>query len=165
MSLLIISHRGNISGPVPSRENSPSYIDSAILSGYEVEVDVNYINGKFYLGHDTPDIEISETWIRKRKEKLWFHCKNLSASSRLIEMQITYNETYKFFCHTSDSFILTSTNHMWVHDLSLPLNILCIIPLLREDEIKRYHNKIVYAVCTDYVSFAAYNLKQKGLYD
>ena len=163
--MIIISHRGNINGPVPSRENSPSFIDCAILSGHEVEVDVNYINGKFYLGHDTPDIEISETWIRKRKEKLWFHCKNLEASLKLIEMQKTYNEIYKFFCHTSDSFVLTSTNHVWVHDLSLPLDNQTIIPLLRYDEVKGYHNKIVHAVCTDYVSFAAYNLKQKGLYE
>lgn len=163
--MIIISHRGNITGPVPSRENSPSYIDCAILNGYEVEVDVNYINEKFYLGHDTPDIEISETWIRKRKEKLWLHCKNLQASLKLIEMQKIYNETYKFFCHTSDSFVLTSTNHVWVHDLSLPLDKQTIIPLLKEDEIRRYNNKIVHAVCTDYVSFAAFNLKQKGLYD
>ena len=47
----IISHRGNIKGVVSSKENRPSYIDSAIGSGYEVEVDIRYINGVFWLFH------------------------------------------------------------------------------------------------------------------
>ena len=29
----IISHRGNIRGPVPGRENAPSYIDCALVMG------------------------------------------------------------------------------------------------------------------------------------
>ena len=39
----IISHRGNINGIIPEKENRPSYIDSAIGCGYEVEVDIRYI--------------------------------------------------------------------------------------------------------------------------
>ena len=36
----IISHRGNIRGKVPGRENAPSYIDCALGNGYDVEFDV-----------------------------------------------------------------------------------------------------------------------------
>ena len=38
-TLKIISHRGNIKGPQPDKENRPSYIDCAIGNGYQVEID------------------------------------------------------------------------------------------------------------------------------
>ena len=155
----IISHRGNIDGVISSKENSPEYIDTAINLGYDVEVDIRFINGKFYLGHDTPDYEISETWMELRRDKIWFHCKNLESASRIGLL-----DGLKFFCHTSDSFVLTSTNHIWVHDLNMKLDNRCIIPLLSDKDIISYNNKIVYGVCTDYISFAEYSLKQKGLY-
>ena len=44
----IISHRGNIRGPVPGRENAPSYIDCAIGNGYDVEIDVRSVNGELW---------------------------------------------------------------------------------------------------------------------
>ena len=160
----LISHRGNITGPNPTRENSPSYIDTAISAGCEVEVDINYLNGKFYLGHDTPDYEITEIWMDKRKNKIWFHCKNLEAATQLIKLQQKLNIEFKFFCHSSDSFILTSNNYVWVHDLSLDLNNKCIIPLLSDTDVLKYNNNLVYAVCTDYISLASFTLKQKGLY-
>jgi hypothetical protein len=158
----LISHRGNIIGPNPSRENSPSYIDTAISAGYEVEVDVNFINGVFYLGHDTPDFEITEKWIVKRKDKVWFHCKNLQAATQLSK--ISKNQDIKFFCHTLDPYILTSTNHIWVHDLKMALSDRCIIPLLNDSDVLKYKGDVVHAVCTDYITLAEFNLKQKGLY-
>jgi hypothetical protein len=155
----LISHRGNIVGRNPNRENTPSYIDTAIGAGYDVEVDVNYINTSFYLGHDTPDIEITETWILKRKEHIWFHCKNLQAVTQLSKLK-----GVKYFCHSSDAFVLTSTGHIWVHDLNLELNDISIIPLLSDDDVNQYNSVVVYAVCTDYISLSEYKLKQKGLY-
>jgi hypothetical protein len=160
----LISHRGNIIGSNPNRENSPSYIDTAICAGYDVEVDINYSNGKFYLGHDTPDYEITEIWMAKRKNKIWFHCKNLEAATQLIALQRKLSIEFKFFCHSSDSFILTSNNYVWVHNLSLDLNNKCIIPLLSDTDVLKYNGNLVYAVCTDYISLAAFTLKQKGLY-
>jgi hypothetical protein len=156
----LISHRGNIVGPNPTRENTPSYIDTTISAGYEVEVDINYVNGKFYLGHDTPDYEITEKWMVMRKDNIWFHCKNIAAASILGG----FADSYKFFCHTSDSFVLTSTNHIWVHDLTMVLGDRCVIPLLSDNDIKNYIGDVVYAVCTDYISLAEYDLKQKGIY-
>jgi hypothetical protein len=157
----LISHRGNIIGPNPSRENSPSYIDIAISAGYEVEVDINYNNGVFYLGHDTPDFEISEKWMICRKDNIWFHCKNLEAAEQLC--RLSYGNKFKFFCHTSDSFVLTSTDHIWVHDLNMNLSDKCIIPLLSDEDISKYKGDVVYAVCTDYITLAEFDLKQKGL--
>ena len=40
----IISHRGNIRGAIPDKENRPSYIDCAIGSGYDVEIDLRMID-------------------------------------------------------------------------------------------------------------------------
>ena len=48
----IISHRGNVRGRVPGRENAPSYIDCALGNGYVVEIDVWVIDGEYWLGHD-----------------------------------------------------------------------------------------------------------------
>lgn len=143
----LISHRGNYDGVNPERENKPSYIDTAISMGYEVEVDIRYIDGKFYLGHDTPDTLITVTWIEKRKNNIWFHCKNLESAKELSKI-----ENVKFFCHSNDNYVLTSTKHIWVHDLNLPIDDTCIIPLLGEQSIKNFKHKVVYAICTDYLN-------------
>ena len=82
----IISHRGNINGPVPEKENRPSYIDCAIQLGFEVEVDIRYINNEFWLGHDEPQYKIELSWINLRKDKLWFHCKDQESSIKLMSL-------------------------------------------------------------------------------
>lgn len=141
----IISHRGNINGIVPEKENRPSYIDCSIQLGYEVEVDIRYIDGLFYLGHDTPEYEINNVWIELRKNNIWFHCKNSEAA-----YQLSLLNNIKYFCHSIDLFVLTSTNHIWVHDLSMTTNN-SIIPLLDLNSLRNYQNyKHVYAICTDY---------------
>ena len=38
--MILISHRGNINGKNPEKENHPDYIWVAIQAGYEVEIDV-----------------------------------------------------------------------------------------------------------------------------
>lgn len=144
----IISHRGNINGSVPKKENRPSYIDCAIQLGFDVEVDLRSINGEFWLGHDNPQYRIELSWMKLRKDKIWFHCKNQESSIRLLEL----NEKFKFFCHNQDNFVLTSTGHIWVHDLSGKINNKCIIPLLSINDIKSYKINNVFGVCTDYVN-------------
>jgi len=157
----LISHRGNIVGPNPSRENKPSYIDTAISAGFDVEVDIIFNDGKFYLGHDTPDYEVTEKWISLRKYKLWLHCKNLEAATRLCEL----GDSHQFFCHSSDSYVLCSNGKTWVHDLKLNVSkTTTIIPLLSDNDIINYNGAIPYAICTDYISLAEYSLKQKGIY-
>ena len=50
----LISHRGNMKGKNPDRENHPDYIMEALNKGYHVEVDVHYKDGDLYLGHNEP---------------------------------------------------------------------------------------------------------------
>ena len=47
-----ISHRGNIDGRIINEENSPEYILTALSRGYEVEIDVWFVDDSFHLGHD-----------------------------------------------------------------------------------------------------------------
>lgn len=144
----LISHRGNYNGIQPDRENKPSYIDTMLSMDYDVEIDVRFVKGQFYLGHDTPDTVVSENWILARKNRLWFHCKDLYSAQQFHKM----NCAIQYFCHTSDSYVLTSTGHIWVHDLNLKLDETCIIPLLDEESIVKHNTKDVYAICTDFIS-------------
>ena len=77
----IISHRGNIRGAIPDHENRPSYIDCAMGSGYDVEIDLRVVDGELWLGHDEPQYKIEHSWLEPRKEFLWIHCKDLKQQS------------------------------------------------------------------------------------
>jgi hypothetical protein len=148
----LISHRGNIRGSVQHMENKPSYIDTAISAGYDVEIDIRYINDKFYLGHDNPEYEVDLIWLEKRKDKLWLHCKDLESANKLQNLQDIKNP-FMFFCHSSDPYVLTSNGFIWVHDLKLNLTNKSIIPLMTKEEIKSFDGNEVYAICTDNVIF------------
>ena len=143
----IISHRGNIKGRQPQWENRPSYIDCAIGNGYDVEVDVRYVAGGLWLGHDQPQYRINHKWLEKRKSYLWIHCKNLSAALECRQ--------YQSFCHEEDDFIYTTTGKLWVHDLHQTIDHNVIIPLMGAGEIESFKsqtNQIPYGICTDYPS-------------
>lgn len=156
----IISHRGNVNGPITDDENKPSYIDCAIQSGYGVEIDVRCANGQFYLGHDLPTYVISSRWILDRSKELWVHCKNLEAAHQLGEL----SHELRCFCHTSDSYVWITNGNIWVHDVGLTLNDKCVIPLMTKQDIENYNGGVVYGICTDFVKFAEYNLTSKGLF-
>ena len=140
----IISHRGNIRGPVPDKENRPSYIDCASGIGYDVEIDVRSINGELWLGHDEPQYKINHNWLDKRRNNLWLHCKNLEAA---IECW-----AYHSFCHNEDPFTYTTTGKIWLNDLSCNITDNVTIPLLSTENLKSFcvENQTPYGVCTDY---------------
>lgn len=141
----IISHRGNINGPITCRENAPSYIDAAIQLGYDVEVDVRHLDGNMWLGHDEPQYRIEFSWMSARRHKLWFHCKDALSAMHLLELG-----HFVFFCHSQDPYVLTSHGHLWVHDKSIPLNGRCIVPLLDDTKVPSFVNT-PYGICTDFV--------------
>jgi len=135
----IISHRGNVRGPIPEKENRPSYIDCALSNGYDVEIDINTVNGELWLGHDKPQYKITHTWLECRKEHLWIHCKDLETAKQCWE--------YQSFCHTSDPYTYTSTGKIWLHDLSMRIDDNVIIPLINSPTVPVFSP---YAICTDY---------------
>ncbi len=147
--MIIISHRGNIRGPVPDKENRPSYIDCAIGNGYHVEIDVRSIDGELWLGHDEPQYKIDHNWLDKRRHYLWLHCKNLEAAKECW--------SYHSFCHTEDPFTYTSTGKIWLHDISMKIDENVIIPLIDKNDITGLTDTtffdMAYGVCTDYPSY------------
>lgn len=52
----IISHRGNLNGPNKQTENTIESIKLAINLGFDVEIDVWYIDNILYLGHDSDSL-------------------------------------------------------------------------------------------------------------
>ena len=143
----LISHRGNIRGPIPDKENRPSYIDCAIVNGYDVEIDVNYVNGELWLGHDEPQYKVTHTWIQERSKYLWLHCKDFDSAKECWK--------YQAFCHSGDPFVFTSNNKIWLHgenESIYTLDDMTIIPVINEQESTSFHtaNGIPFGVCTDY---------------
>ena len=107
----LISHRGNINGPNPKMENEPKYIANAISQGYEVEVDIWFIDNVLYLGHDKPQHSVDFRWFRDRFPKLWVHCKNIEA----IEFFSLCEYPVNYFWHQTDDITLTSLNYIWTY--------------------------------------------------
>ena len=144
---MIIAHRGNLTGPEVERENSPSYIDAAIAAGFPVEVDLRSKDGELWLGHDNPQYPITQEWLFARRKDLWIHIKDYCSAVLMGQLK----ENYQFFCHQSDDFTITSTGHVWVHDLENEITKECIVPLLDRKSIIDFTQKEFFAICTDYV--------------
>ena len=142
--MILISHRGNVDGVNLERENTQSYIQEAIDLGYDVEIDVRYINNKFWLGHDGPDYEVEFDWLHDRKDNLWIHCKNFESLSELVDTDL------KVFYHLQEDYTIISDKHIWAHNLE-NVNKKCIIPLIDKSDIMDWTPTQVYGVCSDYI--------------
>ena len=139
----IISHRGNINGRIEEAENKPEYILDTLSMGYNVEIDVWFVDGEWWLGHDEPQYKITHRWLRERRNHLWIHCKDIQSAKDCW--------IYQSFCHTADPFTYTSTGKIWLHDLTMKVDNRVIIPLLSSADIEKLHLfDDAFAVCTDY---------------
>jgi len=128
-------------GKIPEKENTPNYIDAAISSGFDVEIDLWFKDGKFYLGHDLPENETEFSWIEERSEKLWIHAKNAGALETLMESDLHY------FFHSEDMATITSKGFVWVYPGKQPIkNSVAVLPELYDDQISQ-----CYGVCSDYI--------------
>jgi hypothetical protein len=101
---IYIAHRGNTEGKKRELENSPSYIEQAIVAGFEVEIDVWYESG-FFLGHDKPQYKVESDYFLNKP--LWCHAKNHKALTALLEMGMNV------FYHDKDDYTLTSKGYIW----------------------------------------------------
>jgi hypothetical protein len=140
IAVLLISHRGNITGPESENENKPEYLLKAIGMGYDVEVDVWYVDGQLYLGHDGPEYKTEIEFLQN--DKFWCHCKNIQAVKVLLQ-----NNVHCFF-HKSDDITLTSKNYIWTFPKKrlLPGSV-CVMP---EYGYEGYLEDCV-GICSDYV--------------
>lgn len=141
--MILISHRGNTIGKIESYENEPNYIDNAISKGYDVEIDIWYIDGILYLGHDKPQYVVDFRWFRDRIGKLWIHCKNVEAINYFNESQYEFN----YFWHENDTITLTSLNFIWAYPGKQPIEkSIAVMPEINNDDIT-----MCIGVCSDYI--------------
>ncbi len=145
----IIAHRANINGPNRKNENQKSSIKACIDLGYDVEIDIRFLNGKLYLGHDKPDLLITKDELSMIKNKAWIHCKNIQAFSFFRQI----NEDFNYFWHEKDSYTLTSKNYIWASPgQALSPGCICVMPEINcySNNIKDLTNFCISGICTDY---------------
>jgi hypothetical protein len=138
----LISHRGNLTGRIPDRENTKLYIIEALSQGYDVEVDVWYVGGELYLGHNSIQEEVDITFLQN--DKLWVHCKSIKALEMCLE-----NNIHCFF-HNEDDCVLTSKGYIWVYPGNNLGKIrdksIAVLPEYIDGEYD------CYGVCSDYIT-------------
>lgn len=139
--MIYISHRGNLKGRDTASENQPEYIDEAINAGFDVEIDMWWVDGRIYLGHDEPQYEVDDIWLSHRADKLWVHCKNVELLNWIR------STTLHYFWHEEDTLTLTSKQYMWVYPGKQPIiGSIAVMPELYNDKI----NKCM-GICSDFV--------------
>lgn len=104
--MLIISHRANLDGPDPLRENNPLYINEVQDMGFDVEIDV--WGDRLMLGHDEPTYHYPIAKFNLRH--IWAHAKDLRAASQLI-----LSPYINSFSHDIENAVYTSHGWLWVH--------------------------------------------------
>jgi hypothetical protein len=135
----IISHRGNLDGRIPDCENTPTYIDKAIKEGFDVEIDVWFVCGDFFLGHDAAIYHIDSNWITIRATSLWCHAKNIEAIEQLLLM-----DNINYFWHETDKMTLTSIGIPWMYPNNYSHQAITV-------ELSKPKNiPTVWGICTDY---------------
>lgn len=138
--MYLVSHRGNIEGKQPDRENSPGYIIEAIKSGYYCEVDIwGKLNGELWLGHDGPLWKTDSNFLNH--PKIVCHCKNKLAIDNLNGWGIHW------FWHQNDDYTITSQGWTWAYPNKPSAGHICIavMPALHLD-VGEYAG-----VCSDHI--------------
>ncbi len=135
-----ISHRGNLDGPNPKFENSKNYIEKAIQSGFEVEIDVWFIKNQFFLGHDEPKDEVDKKFLLNNK--LWCHAKNLKAFENLLMIKA------HCFWHQEDDFVLTNRGYIWTYPgKEIGSNSIIVMP----ENIEKFNYPNCSGICSDFI--------------
>ena len=145
--MILISHRGNLDGKNPEKENSPLYVLQALSKGFDVEVDVWYSNSKWFLGHDYSQYEIDLDFLIASSYSLWCHAKNILALKMMLK------EDIHCFWHQEDDVTLTSRGYIWTYPgKNLTKKSICVLPKKFGD----IYNKSMgidkcYGICSDYI--------------
>lgn len=135
--MILISHRGNLNGPNAEKENHPKHVEYAIKMGFDVEIDVWYINKNFLLGHDEPQYKVDMNFLKNKK--FWCHAKNEESFEKMIQYEI------HCFWHENDKFTLTNKGIPWC----FPKNYNSRgITVMNKKEKKIPKN--IAGICTDY---------------
>jgi hypothetical protein len=143
----LISHRGNTNGPDLLTENTPKKIDFVISRGFDVEIDLWFLDNCFYLGHDDPKFMVGRSFLVDRAQRLWIHCKNINCLAELNKTDLNY------FWHENDFATLTSHRYVWCHPKQLgnySPNMVCL-DFRPAVDFDFYRSKRIHALCCDYM--------------
>lgn len=136
--MILISHRGNTKTINHQKENSPEYINEALEKGFDVEIDVWFIDNKFFLGHDEPQYEISKRFLQNKK--LWCHAKSIDTFCELLD-----DEKIHCFFHQEDDVTLTSEGYMWTYTgKDLTKKSIAVLPS-KKPQVE------IAGICSDYI--------------
>jgi hypothetical protein len=124
-----ILHRGLSSGPDRALENNEEHIWKQLHDGWDIECDIWYIDGKWWLGHDEPCAQLQNLELLTHSHA-WVHCKHIPA---LVECMRRCRETdviIHCFSHDSDDAILTSQGYIWAYPGHIIHNshAICVMP-------------------------------------
>ena len=139
--MIYIAHRGLVDGPNKELENNPTHIKQ-VLKRYDVEVDVWFKDGKWFLGHDGPTYEVDFEFLEQ--PGLWIHAKNLPA---LYVLTGTFTN---YFWHQEDDFTMTSHGYIWTYPgKQLTKHSICVLPEWN-NKVENFDSEC-YGVCSDFV--------------
>lgn len=142
-----ILHRGLRNGPDAALENNEGELRSAIEEGWDVEFDVWYKDGDWYLGHDRPGAHPLRDRELLHSPRAWIHCKNLEAVVAFQSMPAPH-----YFVHDKDDATLTSQNWIWCYPgHSAGQNSVYVLPERTGADMGALRNMNVGAVCSDYL--------------
>jgi len=147
--MILISHRGNLTGPNPKRENHPSYILEALNKKFAVEIDVWYERG-WWLGHDKPQYKIDQSFVYLTPN-LWVHCKNSTAMVTLSVNKLNFLPTPTFFWHETDTHAMTSHPGILCTFPGKPLTSISICVLPERAKYTKAQLKKCLGICSDYI--------------
>ena len=137
-----IAHRGNLKGPNPERENHPDYIMEAIGADYDVEIDVWFLKGHLYLGHDVPQYLIPLDFLKH--PRLWCHAKNLEALTFMLENSI------RCFSHDKDNYVIVSDGSIFaLPGKQLNYRTICVMPEWSDYDLRELKGCL--GICSDIV--------------
>ena len=122
-----IAHRGNIDGRNVIYENQPDYIREALAKGFDVEIDVWYVDNSWFLGHDKAEWSITPDFLDN--SRLWLHAKSPATLYALLDMPFKNKDSINIFSHDQDNVVLTSLGIPWVYP-GTPLGprAICVMP-------------------------------------
>jgi YrbI family 3-deoxy-D-manno-octulosonate 8-phosphate phosphatase len=138
-----IAHRGNLQGPRPQDENKPTYLQAALDAGFDVEIDVTYKDGKFYLGHDRPMHVVDRGFFANKR--VWSHAKTLDTLFELAK----YQDANAFY-HTEEDVVVTTRGWIWNHAKTPVASERSVLVKLEHDPCLLETSAHAHGICSDY---------------
>lgn len=144
--MILIAHRALYDGPNPKLENNPKQIMKTLKLGFEVEIDVRWIEGEWWLGHDEATYKVDAHFLET--PGMWIHCKNTQALFRIGEVSNTH-----YFWHQEDYHTLTSRGYIWTYPGHVvdPKRGIIVQPEWKEGWVAT-RPPACYGVCSKYVA-------------